>query len=170
MKNISALHLPFLALSAALLPATPLHAADTIETPWSNVCKMASGKQLVFTTADGATVEGYCVRINADEMGVRTLDARTITIARTALSTLRLRRFKGHQLHSLGTGLRAGLRRELDWLLSPMAPLGLVSIPTTIAWSAASAPFCMLGDLVNKLTPEQDIKVLADSVPKKNNP
>jgi hypothetical protein len=166
MKNPTILRFPILALACTL----SLHAADALETPWSNVCKLASGKQLVLTTADGVTVEGYCIRINADEMGVKTLDSRSITIARSALSSLRLRPIKAHQLRFLGGGMRSGLRHELDWLLSPMAPLGLVSIPATLAWGAAAAPFCLLGELVNKLTPEQDIKVLADSVPTKSNP
>jgi hypothetical protein len=162
MKKISAFRFFLLALFAACFPAMPLHAAGAIETPWSDVCKLASGKQLVVTTSDGTTVEGYCIRINASEMGFRTLDSRTITIARAALSSLSLRRIKGHQLKALGAGVRSGLRHELDWLLSPMAPLGVVSVPATLAWGAAAAPFCMLGDLVNKLTPEQEIKVLAD--------
>jgi hypothetical protein len=166
MKNIPAFRSSFLALSAAMAWTLPLHAADPIETHWADVCNVATGQQLVLTTADGATVEGYCIRINAEEMGIRTLDSKTVTIARAAPSRLQLRRKKGGQLASLGHGLRTGLRDETGWLLSPMAPLGLVAVPATLAWGAMSAPFCALGDLVAKLTPPQrEIKLIADSAP-----
>jgi hypothetical protein len=165
MKNISAFRFPFLALSAALAWTVPLHAADPIETRWNDVCKVSAKNQLSLTTADGETVEGVCIHINADEIAVTTFDHRTIHIARAALSSLRLRRTQGHQLKSLGKGLRGGLGTELRWLLSPLAPLGLVAAPATLAWGAAATPFCMLGDLVNKVTSARNIKLLADSAP-----
>jgi hypothetical protein len=165
MKKLTAFRFPFLALFAALTPAASLHAADTIETHWNDVCKTAAGNQLIVTTADGNTVEGVCIRINADEIAVATLDHRTIHIARTALSSLRMRRVKGHQLKALGRGMRAGLRQELVWLLSPEATLGLVALPATLAWGAVTAPFCILGDLVSKIAPERDVKLVADSTP-----
>ncbi len=165
MKNLTAFRFPLLALSAALACTAPLFAADPIETHWNDVCKMAVGNHLVLTMADGTMVEGYCVRVNADEIGVRTLDSQAVTIARSALTSLRLRTTEGHQLKSLGKGLHGGLREELHWLLSPMAPLGVVALPATLAWGAAAAPFCMLGDLVDKLTPAREIKLLADSAP-----
>jgi hypothetical protein len=170
MKNFPAYRVSFLALSAALTCTTPLRADDPIETPWNDVCKVASGQQLTVTTIDGATVEGYCIRINADGMGFRTLDSQAITIARTAISRVRLRAIKGRQLKSLGKGLQSGLRQEAQWLLSPAAPLGLVALPATLAWGAAAAPFCMLGDFVSKIMPERDIKLLADPAPTKNSP
>jgi hypothetical protein len=165
MKNISAFRFPFLALSAVLSWTVPLHAADPIETHWDDVCKVSAQSQLSLTTADGETVEGVCIHINADEIAVTTFDHRTIHIARAALSSLQLRRTEGHQLKSLGKGLHRSLRTELRWLLSPQAPMGLVSIPATLAWGVAAAPFCVLGDLVNKATPARDIKLLADSAP-----
>jgi hypothetical protein len=165
MKNLTAFRFPLLVLSAALACTAPLHAADPIETHWNDICKATVGNHLVLTMADGTMVEGYCVRVNADEIGVRTLDHQAVTIARSALSSLRLRTTEGHQLKSLGKGLHTGLRAELRWILSPRALEGLVALPVTLAWGAASAPFCMLGDLVAKLTPEREIKLLADSAP-----
>jgi hypothetical protein len=157
MNKISACRFLFLAWTL------PLFAADSIETQWSDVCKLAGKHQLSLTTVDGDTVDGYCIKINADEIAVTTFDRRTIRIARTALSRLQLHRTKGHQLASLGKGVRSGLRQGADWLLSPRAILGVVTVPATLAWGATSAPFCILGDLVDKLTPQRDIKLLADS-------
>lgn len=84
MKNLSAFRFPFLALSAALSWTIPLHAADPIETHWSDVCKVSAGNELVLTTLDGATADGYCMRVNVDE-----LPSPRWTIA---LSTSRARR------------------------------------------------------------------------------
>jgi hypothetical protein len=168
MKNISAFRVPFLALTAALSWTVPLHAADPIETHWSDVCKVSAGNELVLTTLDGATADGYCVRVNVDEIAITTLDHRTIHVARATLASLQVRHShaKGHQLKSLHKEIHEGLREELSWLLSPMAPLGLVAVPATLAWGAVAAPFCMLGDLVSKITPaDQEIKLLADSAP-----
>ena len=129
MKDLT-LRFLFLTMTAAFVSTLPLYAADPIETHWNEMCRLASGKQLVLTTADGVTVNGYCLRINADEMEFGTLDYRSIKIARAALANLRLRR-KGHQLAALGHGMRSGIKQELDWVLSPLAPLGLVSFPAT---------------------------------------
>jgi hypothetical protein len=167
MKNITAFRFSFLTLAAALAWTLPAHAADPIETHWSDVCKLAaSGDHLILATVDGETVESkYCVRVNADEIAVTTWDNRTIRIARAALSSLRLSSAQGHQLKSLGKGLHSGLRTGLRWLLSPMAPLGLVTVPATLAWGATAAPFCVLGDLVHKARPEREVKLLADLAP-----
>jgi hypothetical protein len=167
MRNITAFRISFLTLAAALAWTLPAHAADAIETHWSDVCQLATlGDHLILATVNGETVESkYCVRVNADEIAVTTSDNRTIRIARAALSSLRLSSAQGHQLKALGHDLHGGLRTELRWLLSPMAPLGLVSIPSTLAWGAAAAPFCVLGDLVHKARPDREVKVLADVAP-----
>jgi hypothetical protein len=167
MKNLTAFRFPFLALAANLAWSLPAHAADTIEAHWSDVCKLAtSGDHLILATVDGETVESrYCVRVNADEIAVTTWDNRTIHIARAALSSLRLSSAQGHQLKSLGKGVHGGLRTGLRWLLSPMAPLGLVAVPATLAWGATAVPFCVLGDLVHKARPDREVKLLGDSAP-----
>lgn len=167
MKNITAFRFPFLTLVATLAWTLPAHAAGTIETHWIDVCKLAaSGDHLILATVDGETVESkYCVRVNADEIAVTTSDNRTIRIARAALASLRVSSAQGHQLRSLGKGVHGGLRNGLRWLLSPMAPLGLVSIPATLAWGATAAPFCVLGDLVHKARPDREVKLLTDLTP-----
>lgn len=102
--------------------------------------------------------QGYCVSIDADQIAVTTKDRRVVKIARKTLSRLELRRSKGHQLSSLRSGMRKGLRTGFDSLLSPLAPYGIVAIPATLAWGAVAAPFCLLGDLKAKVTGTQELK------------
>jgi hypothetical protein len=52
-----------------------------------------------------------------------------------------------HHLADLGNSMSKSFRRGFGWLFSPAAPLGLLTIPATVAWGAMAAPFCLLGDL-----------------------
>ena len=127
---------------------------------------VADGKQLMVTTNDGPQVHGYCYRINADTIAVTTLDKRTVTIARKAISGMSLHAQRGHQVAALGKGMRAGLHQGHKWLFSPHAILGLAVIPSTLAWGAVSLSFCILGDIGGSKTPDKEIKLVADrSIP-----
>jgi hypothetical protein len=151
-----------LLLASALMAWTlPLHAAEQIEAPWTEVCKVAGDHRITVTTVNGDTVEGYCLAIGVDQMSVTTSDHKVIKIARAALAQIQMRRERrSHQLTSLRHGMRAGLRQEFEWLLSPYAPLGLVALPATVAWGAMAAPFCLIGDLTDKMRGGQVIKVI----------
>jgi hypothetical protein len=56
--------------------------------------------------------------------------------------------------------MHEGLRQGFEWLFSPYAPLGMVVVPGTVAWGAVAAPFCLLGDLNDKLAGRREIKVI----------
>jgi len=137
-------------------------AGNAVSVQWNQVCRVAHDRELSITTQNGETVQGYCNRINVDEIAVITKDQRAVNIARSALAHVRVRRAntKGHQLVSLGKGMRAGLKTGLEWLLTPAAPAAIVLSPGTLAWGAASAPFCIIGDLSNKIGGTEEIKVL----------
>ncbi|HXP88604.1 MAG TPA: hypothetical protein VN841_27990 [Bryobacteraceae bacterium] len=160
MKNTTFAKIRFLTLSGAIIGALPLHAAEPIEVHWNEVCRVAADHRLVITTVTGDTVAGYCMSINVDEMAVTTQDRQVVKIARTALSKIQMHRSKGHQLSSLGKGVRAGLGYGMKSLLSPYAPIGIVTVPATLAWGAVATPFCVLGELIDKVAGEQEIKVL----------
>jgi hypothetical protein len=167
MKHSTLAKFRLVSLSAMLLGALPLHAADAIEANWIEVCRVANQHTLTVTTADGATVEGVCLAIDVTQISIQTKDQRVVKVARSALSRIdmsKLRGSKGHELRALGHGLRVGLRQGSDWLFSTSAPLGIVTIPGTLAWAAISAPFCALSDLHEKITHEaekkQQIKVI----------
>jgi hypothetical protein len=123
---------------------------------------VAGGKQLTIQTVDGSTVDGYCLSINVDEIAITTKDQRIVRIARKTLSRIHVQRSQndGHQLRALGRGIHKGLRKEVDWLFSPYAPLGIVAVPATLAWAAVSAPFCLLGDLTHANSGTREIKVI----------
>ena len=142
------------------ISAIPLFAADSIETKWNQICRAADGRELIVTTANGDTVEGYCISVDVDGVGVRTKTGQVTHIARTTLARLQVHRSKGHNLSSLGKGVHGGLKYGFDSLLSPAALLGAVAIPATLAWGAVSTPFCILGDLRDKLTGTQELKVI----------
>lgn len=144
--------------AAITISSLPLLAADSIETNWNQVCRVADGRELIVKTANGDTVEGYCVSVDVDGLGVKTKDGQIKHIARTALARLDVQRSKGHQLSALGKGVHDGLKFGFDSLLSPAALVGVVTIPATLAWGAVSTPFCILGDLKYKASGTQQIK------------
>lgn len=151
----------FLTLSAVVVSGLPLHAAEPMAVRWNDVCSATRGHQLTLTTANGHSVDGYCISVDVEEIAVTTKDQRVVKIARTALSRIRMRSSKkGHQLNSLGRGVHEGLRLGFDWLLSPLAPLGAVTVPATLAWGVVAAPFCILGDLKDNMATNQEIKVI----------
>jgi len=159
-------HIQFASIGLAPLWAViaccslPLRAADPIEVRWSEVCNVARGRQLIVATTDGDVVYGNCASISVDVIAISAKDQRVIRIARTALTRIQMRETKGSQLAALGRGMRGPLRHGLGWLFSPLAPVGIVVVPATLAWGAIAAPFCLLGDLKGNETRDREIKVL----------
>ena len=140
-------------LSIAALPA---FADGPTQVPWKDFCRVAGGRQLNIVTNSGENVSGYCASITVDEVSLRT-PSGIVKIARSTLSHIQLERSQGRQLSSLGRGVREGLKQGADWLLSPSAPLGIITIPGTLAWAAVAAPFCALGDLRHHLLGSEEI-------------
>src|SRR5580698_1057351 len=159
MKHTTFARIRLLSLSALIVWGLPLYAADEIRVHWNELCEAAGNNQLTIRTTDGGTVTGYCLSVNVDEIAVTTSDQRVIRIARKTLSRIDLQRLQndGHQLRALGRELHSGLRKELDLLLSPFAPLGIVALPATVAWGAVAAPFCVVGDLTHRTRRTQEI-------------
>jgi len=162
MKNNRASRNHFLTLAGVIVCSLPLCAADPVEVPWNQLCKAATGNRLMITTADGATVEGFCMSITVDEVAIRTENQKVVKIARSALSKIQMQRRleQQHPLKALRKDLRRSFREGFDLLLTPEAPAGIVLIPGTLAWGAVAAPFCALGELKNKLEGEREIKVI----------
>jgi hypothetical protein len=148
----------FLLFSALLFCGVSAKASDAVEVPWKDFCRVAGGRQIQITTSAGETVSGYCMTISADEVGLRT-PAGIVKIGRAALSHIEMDRAPGHLLASLGGGVRAGLKQGNKWLLSPQALLGVVTIPSVLAWGAVSTPFCVLGDLKHRLLGKTEVSV-----------
>jgi hypothetical protein len=144
---------------ALALPPSSLFAYDEIRVPWTGICSAARGRELAITTSDGATVTGYCAAIDVKEITIRTADSRMVKVGRTVLSQLSFHQYKGHQLQTLRHGVHRGLKEGADNLLGVGALWGIVEIPVTLAWGAATLPFCALGDLRSKLTGDVQIKV-----------
>lgn len=162
MKNTHASRNLLLALTGVIVCSLPLCAADPVEVPWNQLCKTATGNQLMITTADGATVDGYCMSITVDEVAIRTETQKVVKIARTALSKIQMHRTpqQEHPLKALGQDMRRTFRDGLSVLLSPQAPGAIVLIPATAAWGVVAAPFCALGELKNKLNGPREVKVI----------
>jgi hypothetical protein len=93
-----------------------------------------------------------------NKLTVSTTDHRVVKVARNTLSRLEIHRANGHQLRSLGDGVRGGFRWGFGSLLSPSMLVGVVAIPATLAWGAVSTSFCLLGDLKAKLEGMREIK------------
>ncbi len=136
-----------------------LRADEPMQVKWDEMCKVAAGKEIDIRTTVGDNVKGFCVGINVDEVSVRTTDGKVVKLARTALGKIRLHRVRSGQLKALGNGMRGGLEGSVGMLFSPLAPLGIVGVPGTIAWGAVAAPFCALSDLHDKLHGTREIRL-----------
>ena len=151
-------HTSFVILTAALAWTLPLLAADDIRTRWTDLCHVAGSHQLNVTTTDGSTVSGACTGTSADELSL-TANQRVVKIARATLTRIQMYQPGNHHLADLGNGMAKSFNRGFAWLFSPAAPLGLVTIPATVAWGAVAAPFCLLGDMGDNGPTTQEIKV-----------
>lgn len=139
-----------------LIASLPAFADGPTEVPWKDFCRIAGDRQLEIVTSSGENISGYCAVITVDEVSVRTPNG-IVKIGRAALAHIQMERSQGRQLSTLGHGIRGGLKQGTDWLLSPSAPLGIVTIPGTLVWGAISAPFCLLGDLKHHLMGSEEI-------------
>jgi hypothetical protein len=148
----------FRTLAFCALAWAPLHADAEIYTKWTDLCHLAANRQLSVTTTDGRTVNGSCASTDADGLSL-TANQRVIKMARSTLTRIQLYQPGNHRLADLGKGMSKSFRMGFGWLFSPAAPMGLISIPATVAWGAVAAPFCLLGDLGNNGPVTQEIKV-----------
>jgi hypothetical protein len=139
------------------ISSVPLYAGDTIEVPWNQLCRQLNFHELAVTTTTGETVEGYCMSIDVNQVSIN-VNGNPVRVARTKITRL-LMLPQGHQLRSLGKGVRGGLNYGFNALLSPSAVLGAIAIPGTLAWGAVSTPFCVLGDLKAKLSHSKEIRI-----------
>jgi hypothetical protein len=132
------------ALSAPGQSPTP-----TPDTPveWPNLCTDTARELLVVTTESGDTIEGHCFFVQHDELTIRTVDGKMVQVARGTLRKVLALKVPEHRLKALGKGMRRGLRDGVRMTFSPLAPVGLAVIPSTLAWGAVATPFCILGDL-----------------------
>ncbi len=152
--------LTFIAFAAGSLPLwadTP--APKPVEVKWETLCHYAKDYRLVVTTTQGDVVEGHCLAVQVNELVVTTKDYKTVRIARAALAKIHMQPSHGNHLQSLGKGMRQAFHEGFQQLLSPLAPVGLVVIPGTVAWGAIAAPFCAIGDLSEKLKREHEVVV-----------
>ncbi len=123
------------------------------------MCRVAAGHQLNVTTSDGKTISGACTSTDADALSLNS-NQRIVKIARSTLTRIQMYQSgNGHHLADLGNGMSKSFRMGIGWLFSPAAPLGLVTIPATVAWGAVAAPFCLLGDMGSDGPVTQEIKV-----------
>jgi hypothetical protein len=119
------------------------------ETPvdWPNLCTNTAREMLEVTTESGDTIEGYCVFVQRDELTIRTLNGKTVKIARGTLKKVLALSGQEHRLKALGKGMKQGLHNGVRMTFSPLAPIGLAAIPSILAWGAVATPFCILGDV-----------------------
>jgi len=119
--------------------------ADSVQLPWNAVCKEAGDHEIAISTSNGETVYGYCVTVKLTEMSVRTKD-NLVTVAKDSITRMMVTR-KNHPIEKLGRGLLVGFHYGFNALLSPAAPIGLITIPAVVAWAAVATPFCLIGEI-----------------------
>ncbi len=128
---------------------------------WDQVCSVSVGKQLVVSTDSGEKVEGYCIGVTVDTLRVQT-PTGIVMVARSTVHRLQMYRHPKNRPASLGKGMKDTLRQGVEDTFSPLAPVGLILVPGTLAWGAIAAPFCILGDIATKLNgPPKVTEILA---------
>lgn len=136
----------------------PLFAAEPPkEVQWSELCQASGQRPLQVTTTNGETSEGYCMFVSVNEVTLQTRHHKIVKIARDAFSRAHVR--PRHPMQALGQDMHKHLKTGIDDLLSPRAPLGLVFVPSVLAWGAIAAPFCALGELRDVVEGGQELKV-----------
>ena len=136
----------------------PVQAA-VVQARWDELCRVAGTNQLNVTTADGITESGHCLATRNDELSLEA-NQRIVKIARSTLTRIQMYDpGNGHRLADLGNGMAKSFKAGFRWLFSPAAPLGLIAIPSTIAWGLVAAPFCALGDMGSHGPTTQDVKL-----------
>ena len=125
------------------------------------MCQATQGRELALTTADGQTVDGYCIGVRVDEVEIRTAHQGMVKIARNARSRVVMQPKRGgKQLASLKKRFTGAVNEEAKWILTPSVAAGLVALPVTVAWAAVAAPFCALGDLLNHDPGPKEIAII----------
>jgi len=152
-----------LAFAALPLLSIPLHANETRSVPWEGLCDVSTDHSLHLTTTAGADLEGYCVSIDATDVSVRS-NGKIIRIARDSVNRIFMTP-RRHQLRSLARGVHQGLSYGVRATFSPVAPVGLVAIPATVAWGAVALPFCAIGDLVKPREHPTELVILKPKKP-----
>jgi len=158
-------HTTLLRFSAFTLPAllgfaSCLRADDSIQVSWNELCNAAKGRQLLLVTTEGQAIQGYCLTVDVDGVSVGE-PSKPVRLARAAIAKIQALPVGNnkHHLRALGRNLRGGLKQGAEWMFSEWAPLGIVTIPAVLGWTAASAPFCLLNDLVREEATPQTIQV-----------
>jgi hypothetical protein len=151
MKQIPFRKILLLPFSVLFAWASPTQTDSTIQVHWSEVCQAAAGSELTITTVNGKKVNGYCLKVDVDEIQLSNKAQGVIKITRSALSRVEMKRLsqKGHQFASLRETVDDALKNEAKWIFSPAAPLGIAAIPATLAWGIVASPFCLIGDLAH---------------------
>ena len=144
---------------ASSAPAQSPMLTPVIPVEWPNLCTNTARELLVVTTESGDKIQGYCVSVQHDELTVRTVDGKIVKIARGTLKKVLASTVPQHRLKALGKGMRQGLHDGVQMTFSPLAPLGLVVIPGTLAWGAVATPFCILGDLLGEKPAKRELAV-----------
>jgi hypothetical protein len=146
------------ALTFGLAALAPLPAAD-LQANWDDLCRVAGTRQLTVTTSDGKTVTGACLSVKGDELSLKG-NQRVVQVARATLARIQMYDpGNGHHLEDLGNGMAKSFQQGFRWLFSPAAPLGLITVPATVAWGVVAAPFCVLGDMGDNGPTTQDVKL-----------
>ena len=155
----------FVASSILVLTLSSLAAAQNdppIDARWTDLCRIASQRELTLTTTSGESVEGYCIAIDINRVTIRSNANAVIGVARSTLAKLEVKKRREHHLRSLGHGMHQALKWGVRNALTPAGPVAIPIIPVTLAWGAAAAPFCVIGDLLSIGTKKREIRIIPD--------
>ena len=122
---------------------------DFVRAPWGHLCTTAGRDELILTTTDGRSVRGRCLKVGSDEIQISRSFGRTTRVARTAVLRVEVMRKLGgaDRVSSFQEEVGFWLQLETASIVTPLAPLGVLSIPPTIIWAAIGTPVYGIMDL-----------------------
>lgn len=145
----------------AIVATLTMEAAPSQQMRWKDLATYLRGKLVTITTKDGKTVSGRTPVVWPD--GISFTDVPSSTVPRDAVVSLHWEAPYERQTHKLGRLLSSGYRHAGRNLGTTMGPVALVEFPVITAWGAATAPFCLLGDLfAGHPQTSGDISILPD--------
>jgi hypothetical protein len=146
MKHTQASKL--LMIFAALASSAALRAQDSVQLPLPRVCDYARSRSIQVTMPNGETVEGVCFSTTVDELQVQTKSG-IVKVARAQLSRVTIADIQAHhQVRHLFKHVGQGVANSAKLIPTEAGLVGLIGVPTTLAWGAVAVPFCLFGDLI----------------------
>jgi len=127
-----------------------LWGAELRTSRWNGLCELAEKNEVALTVATGKTIRGRCISASEGSLSLNS-HGRLLTINRSDVKRIWLLRKTRRLLPVLGEQFGFMLAGGILSLGSPESAVGVVLIPTALAYGAVGTPICVVHDLAQKI-------------------